>query len=87
MCFQCECIHAQACKTMGVMGHAPPENFYKLYALRLLLRPFWDRSRTVVAIWIAEYCIRFLAVHVFAKPADFEFPRKKVLRLVEHQVG
>ena len=32
----------------------------KLDALRLLLRPFWDRSRAVVATRVAE----FLAVHV-----------------------
>ena len=30
------------------------------------------------------YFIQFLAVlHAFAKPADFKFPREKVLRLVE----
>ena len=33
-------------------------------ALRLLLRPFWNRSRIVVAIWLADNCIKFLAVHV-----------------------
>ena len=34
--------------------HAPPE---KLDALGLLLRPFWDKSRAVAAVWFAEYCI------------------------------
>ena len=58
----------------------PQEN-----ALRLLPRPFCDRSRAVVATWIAEYCIQFLPVHV-AKPADFKFPREKVLRFAEQQV-
>jgi len=42
----------------------PQEIFLKLDALRLLLRPFWDKSRAVVATWLAEYCIQFLAVHV-----------------------
>ena len=36
---------------LGVWRHAPPGNFEKLDALRLLLRPFWDRSRTIVATW------------------------------------
>ena len=36
----------------------------KLDALRLLPRPFWDRSRAVVATWLDEYCIQLLAVHV-----------------------
>ena len=40
-------------KTRGVWGHAPPGNFQKLDALRLLLRPFWDRSRALVATWLA----------------------------------
>ena len=48
----------------GSGGMLSQKIFYKLDALRLLLRPFWDRNRAVVAIWIAEYCIRFLAVHV-----------------------
>ena len=38
--------------------------FTPLRCLRLLLRPFWDRSRAVVVTWLAEYCIQLLAVHV-----------------------
>ena len=57
----------------------------------MLLRPFWGRSRAVVATWLAEYCIQFLAVHAcmyaFAKPADFKFPREKVLRLALKTAG
>ena len=56
---ECVCMH-----TRGVWGHGPPGKFLKLDALRLLPRPFWDRSRAVVATWLAEYCIQFLAVHV-----------------------
>ena len=48
----------------GCGGMLPQEIFRKVDALRLLLRPFWDKSRVVVAIWLAEYCIQFLAVHV-----------------------
>ena len=69
----------------------PPGNFLKLNALRLLLRPFWDRSRAVVAIHGSQsiYCIQFLAVHAyaFAIPADFECPREKVLRLTNTAGG
>ena len=32
--------------------------------LRLLLSPFCDRSKVVIATWFTEYCIQFLAVHV-----------------------
>ena len=35
--------------------------FLKSGALRLLLRPFWDKRRAVVATWLSEYCIEFLA--------------------------
>ena len=83
-------MHAEICKTRGgVVGACSPRKILgKLDALRLLLRSFWDRSRAVVAIWLVEYCIQFLAVtYAFAKPAGFEFPREKVLRLPEQQVG
>ena len=43
----------------------------------MLLRPFWDRSRAVVATWLSRYAF---------KPADFEFTREKVLKLAEQQV-
>ena len=55
--------------------------------MRLLLRPFWDKSRAVVATWLAEYCIRFLAVHnAFARQGDIEFPQEMVLQLAEQQI-
>ena len=53
----CVCMHAYSCKTRGVWGHVPLGCFAKLDALRLLLRPFWDRNRAVVATWLAENCI------------------------------
>ena len=57
--------HKYTCaRSLGGWGHGPPGNFRKLDALRLLLRPFWDRSRAVVATWLAKFCIKFLAVHV-----------------------
>ena len=51
---------------LGGLGTCSSKRLQKLDALRLLLRPFWDRCRAVVtvkAIWFAEYCIEFLAVH------------------------
>ena len=43
---------------LGGFGGMLPQEILKNYvdALRLLLRPFWDRSRAVVATWLAEYC-------------------------------
>ena len=32
-------------------------------ALRLLLRPLWDKNRAIVATWLVEYCIQCSAVH------------------------
>ena len=44
----------------GSGGMLPHKNFEKLRdALRLLLRPFRDRSRAVVDMWSAEYYIQF----------------------------
>ena len=48
----------------GSGGMLPQEIFKKLDALRLLLRPFWDRNIAIIATWLAEYCIRFLPVAV-----------------------
>ena len=70
-------------KVWEVWGHTTP----LLDALRLILRPIPDRSRPVVAVWLTEYYIQFLVVDVFAKPADFDFPREKVVRFAEQQVG
>ena len=41
----------------GSGGMLPQEIFLKLDALRLLLRPFWDRNIAIIATWLAEYCI------------------------------
>ena len=64
------------CMLRGVWGHAPPRNFLKFDALRLLLTPFRDRSKAVVVIHgsrsiVSNFC---LSTYAFAKPADFEFP-------------
>ena len=37
----------------GCGGMLPPEIYQKLDALRLLLMPFWDRSRDILATWHA----------------------------------
>ena len=52
------CVHKHA-RLAGSRGMLPQESFLKFDALRLLLRPFWDRSRAVVATWFTEYFIQF----------------------------
>ena len=51
----------------------------KLDSLRLLLRPFWDRNRAVLATWFATLCVVSIffaqSAYAFAMPADFEFPK------------
>ena len=74
------CMHKHV-RLGGSGGMLPQETFFlKLDALRLLLRPFWDRSRIVVATWLTDNCI--LAVHVHLLSL-----REKVLRLAEQQAG
>ena len=74
-------INKQAGKTRGVWGDVPPGNFKKLarcseVASGAIFGQKQSRS--------SYYFIQFLAVlHAFAKPADFKFPREKVLRLAE----
>ena len=41
-----------------------PQEIFGSASASEVLRPFWDRSRAVVATWLAEYCIQVLAVHV-----------------------
>ena len=66
-----------ACKTGGggVGGHAPQGIFQWSDALRLLLRPFWDRSRATVAtcLAIASHFWLFTCVCI-CYPSDIEFP-------------
>ena len=57
-------MYAWAWKTRGIWGHAPLGDLLKLDALRLLLRPLWDKRRAVAAAWFAEYCIQILAVFI-----------------------
>ena len=68
----------------GSGGMLPQQIFSKLEALRVLLRPFWDRSRAVVAVYatcpVSNY---WLSMYAFAKPADIKSPQEKVLRLTE----
>ena len=54
------CICKQACKTGGVWGDAPPGNFLKLDALRLLLGPFLDKSRAVVASISSNFWLSYI---------------------------
>ena len=64
----------------GVSWNMLPQEIFN--TLRLLLRPFCDRSRAVVATWLTGYCF-WLSVYAFAKPADIKFLREKVLQLAD----
>ena len=69
----------------GLVSLAPLENFEKKNCLlRLLLLPFWNRSRAVVAMWSAEYCTQFLPVSYpyldVTNPADIKFLQGSVVR-------
>ena len=69
-------------------GACFPRNCLEIRCSEIALRPFWDRSRAMIATWLEVYCIQFwLSIFAFAKPADIEFPRAKVLRLAEQEVG
>ena len=39
---------------LGGLGVCSPRKFFELDALRLLLRPFWDRSRAVYSSYIVR---------------------------------
>ena len=70
------------CTKVGIWGHAPPESFEKLDALRLLLRPFWDRSRAVVAIRglqniACSFCLYLIHVWVLLSQLTSNFDERK----------
>ena len=60
--------HARLGESRGML---PQETFFflKFDALRLLLRPFWDRSRIVVATWLAN--------NIFGCPCAFAKPTRE----------
>ena len=71
-------------------GGMLPHEIFRNYALRLLLRPFWDRISAVVA-WLVEctasnFC---LSTYAFTMPADLEFPTREGAKVTvtEQQVG
>ena len=73
---------------LGDGGACFPRKCLEIRCSEIALRPFWDRSRAMIATWLEVYCIQFwLSIFAFAKPADIEFPRAKVLQLAEQEVG
>ena len=73
-------IRKQARKTRGVWGDAPPGNFLEIRCSEVASGAIFGQKQSCSSY----YFIQFLAVlHAFAKPADFKFPREKVLRLAE----
>ena len=53
-------INKEAGKTRGVWGDAPPGNFLKIDALRLLLGPFLDKSRAVVVTISSNFWLSYM---------------------------
>ena len=54
------CMHKHA--RLGGIGGMLTQEICKNFLKLDVLRPFWDKNRAVVAVWLAEYCIQFLAV-------------------------
>ena len=84
---RCVCMHKHA--RLGGVGTCFPRKILEMRCSEIASEAIWDKTRAVVATWLMKYCIQFLPVHICIcyKPADFEFPREKVLRLGEQQVG
>ena len=74
-------ISKQARKTRGVWGDGPPcRKFLEIRCYEIASGAIFGQKQSRSSY----YFIQFLAVlHAFAKPADFKFPRSKVLRLAE----
>ena len=80
------CMHKHA--RLGGSGACSPRKILEIRCSEIAPETIWDKTRAIVTTWLAEYCIKFLAVHVcIAKPAEFKFPRENQLRLAEQQAG
>ena len=74
------------CGRLGKSGGMIPQgNFVKIRCFEIVSEAILDKSRVVVATWIAENFR--LSIYTFTKPADIKFAREKVLRLAEQEVG
>ena len=72
-------ISKQARKTRG-SGGCSPRKFLEIRCSEVASGAIFGQKQSRSSY----YFIQFLAVlHAFAKPADFKFPREKVLRLAE----
>jgi len=61
-------------------GDAPPGNFLEIRCSGIAFGVIFAQKKSLSSY----YFIQFLAVlHAFAKPADFKFPREKVLKLAK----
>ena len=77
------------------MGACSPRKILEIRCSDIASEAIWDKTRAVVAIYIYIYIYihgsRSIVLPVYVcicyKPADLEFPRERVLRLAEQQVG
>ena len=73
-------INKQAGKSRGVCGGCSPRKFLEIRCSEVASGAIFGQNQSRSSY----YFIQFLSVvHAFAKPADFKFPREKVLRLAE----
>ena len=81
-------ICMQPCKTRGRdLGACSPRKFLEIRCSEIASEAILGQKQSRNT-WIVEYCIQFgCHVYAFVKPADIEFPREKVLRLAEKQIG
>ena len=54
----------KVCKTRGGLGACSPRKILEIRCSEIPSEAIWDKTRAVVATWLAEYCIQFLAVHI-----------------------
>ena len=67
-----------------VWGHASPRKFLEIRCSEIVSEAILGQKQSRSSYMA---CGTFHPIFGFAKPADFEFPREKVLSLAEQQVG
>ena len=58
----CACMHEHV--RLGRSGGMFPQEILQIRWSEVASEAIWDKTRTVGAAWLAEYCIQFLGVHV-----------------------
>ena len=81
MCVSCVCMHAKACKTRGVWGHAPLGNFLENRCSEIVSEAILGEKQSRSSYMAPGVLHRIFGCPcAFAKPANLEFLREKVGR-------